>query len=94
MPKLPTVRDLRGDVVTPMDLPSPDTAHWTPNKKAIVVRAVRAGLISLEDALKRYHMEQSEFMLWEQGLKDGGADGLKSTHFQRRKRAKKENIQI
>jgi len=90
MPKLPIIRDLRGDVITPIDLPPPDTIRWTPNKKYIVVCAVRGGLISLEDALKRYHMEEKELSIWEKGFKDDGVTGLKSTHFQRRRQAKKQ----
>jgi len=90
MQKLPTIRDLRGNVVTPIDLPPPETVRWTPNKKFIVVRAVRGNLISLEDALKRYRMTENEFLIWEQGLKDDGVVGLQSTFFQRRRRAKKE----
>ena len=93
MQKLPTTRDLRGNVITFMDLPSPETVRWTANKKFIVVRAVRGNLISLEDALKRYHMTEREFLIWEQGLKDDGVTGLMVTRFQRRRRAKKEKAQ-
>lgn len=86
---LPTVTDLQGNVITPVDLPSPATVRWTPNKKAIVVRAVRGGLISLQEALDRYGMIEREFLIWEQGLKDDGVGGLKVTHYQRRRKAKK-----
>jgi len=87
---LPIVRDLQGNVITPVDLPSPATVRWTPNKKAIVVRAVRGGLVPLQEALDRYGMREREFLIWEHGLKDDGVVGLKVTHFQRRRRAKKE----
>ena len=86
---LPTVRDLRGNVITPNDLPSPTTVRWTFNKKAIVVCAVRGGLVTLEHVLDRFHMTEKEFSIWEEGLKNDGSQGLKVTHFQRRRRAKR-----
>lgn len=84
------VRDLRGEIIAPYDLPPPDTVRWTPNKKAIVVRWVRAGNMPLQEMLDRYHMTEKEFLIWEDGLKDDGAVGLKTTHYQSRRRAKKE----
>lgn len=89
MQKLPIVRDLQGNVITPVDLPPSDTKRWVANRKAIVVRAVRGGLISLEEALNRYGMKEREFLIWEQGLKDDGQVGLKVTHYQRRRKARK-----
>ena len=86
---LPIVRDLQGNVITPVDLPSPTTVRWTPNKKCIVVRAVRGGLATLESILDRYNMTEREFLIWEQGLKDDGITGLKVTHYQDRRLAKR-----
>ncbi|KND50372.1 MAG: hypothetical protein AB202_01810 [Parcubacteria bacterium C7867-007] len=84
--KGPVARDLHGLPITVDDLPSPDTRRWVPNRKAIVVNAVRGGLISLEEVLIRYNMTEREFRIWEQGLEDAGAEGLKTTKFQKRKR--------
>lgn len=89
MQKLPIVKDLQGNIITPVDLPPPETVRWTANRKAIVVRAVRAGLMPLQEVLNRYHMTEKELLIWEQGLKDDGEVGLKVTHFQRRRRARK-----
>ncbi|MEK7068254.1 MAG: DUF1153 domain-containing protein [Patescibacteria group bacterium] len=82
---LPTVQDLRGNVITPQDLPPPDTIRWTPNKKAIVIRAGRGGLVGLEEVLERYHMTEREFHLWEDGFNDHGEVGLRVTQYQRRR---------
>jgi hypothetical protein len=88
---LPVIRDLQGNVITPVDLPDPATVRWTPNKKCIVVRAVRGGLITIEEVLSRYGMREREFLIWEKGLKEDGISGLKVTHYQRRRKAKKDD---
>ena len=89
MQKLPIVRDLQGIVITPVDLPPPNTVRWTANRKAIVVRAVRGGLVPMQEVLDRYHMTEKEFVIWERGLQDDGDVGLKVTHFQKRRLARK-----
>lgn len=80
------VKKLNTRSITMDDLPSPDTKRWVPNRKAIVVIAVRSGLISLEAVLNRYRMTEREFQIWEHGLNDAGTEGLKTTKFQKRKR--------
>jgi len=78
-------RDLKGNVITLLDLPEPTTRRWTPNKKAIVVRAVDSRIISLQEALTRYNLTESEFNFWRSGLEEFGVAGLKLTYFQKRK---------
>ena len=86
MVPIPIIRDLQGNVITLPDLPKSTTKRWTPNRKAIVVRAVAGGLISLEEALVRYSLTENEFNFWKRGLKEDGITGLKITHFQKRRR--------
>src|SRR6185295_1617176 len=45
-----------GDVITLADLPSPSTTRWVIRRKAEVVLAVHAGMLSLDDACKRYRL--------------------------------------
>lgn len=90
---LPVVRDLQGNIITPHDLPPPDTVRWTPNRKAIVVRAVRGKLMPLQAILDRYSMTEGEFRLWEKGLKNGGATGLHVSFFQNQRRARSPHQQ-
>lgn len=87
MQKSPTPKDLRGNIIAPYDLPPTGTVRWTENRKAIVVRAVRSGIISTEDALDRYHMTEKEFRLWEDGLAHQKEGGLKITKYQLRRHA-------
>src|SRR6266436_6054794 len=43
-----------GSPLTLADLPPPNTNRWVIRRKAEVVAAVRGGLLSLDDACKRY----------------------------------------
>lgn len=88
MGALPIIRDMRGNVITPNDLPSPETIRWTPNKKFIVVQAIKGGLITKEEALDRWGMLENELRIWEEGFKSHGVNGLKTTHYQKRSRSK------
>ena len=51
IPKRPVIKDLQGNVITLPDLPPPNTVRWTANRKATVVRAVRGGLVPLQEML-------------------------------------------
>jgi hypothetical protein len=85
MQKILPPRDLQGNVIAPYDLPPAGFVRWTPNRKAIVVRAVRSGLISLSDVFNRYHMTEQEFKIWEEGLAHHKEGGLKVTTYQARR---------
>jgi hypothetical protein len=59
-------------------LPSPDTRRWVARRKAEVVDAVQAGLLPLEEALRRYRLTIEEFSSWQRGLLRHGLGGLKA----------------
>lgn len=61
------------------DLPPPDTRRWVVRRKAQVVAAVRAGVLSLEEACQRYDLSVEEFQGWEQALSRHGLRGLRTT---------------
>jgi hypothetical protein len=54
-----------GDVLTRADLPSTNTRRWVPRRKAEVVAAVRGGLLTLDDACRRYRLTTEEFRTWQ-----------------------------
>lgn len=83
---LPVVRDLQGNVITVRDLPPPSTKRWVTNRKAILVRAVQGGLITREEVLATYQMEDRELAIWEKEFAAYGAEGLKITKTQKRRR--------
>ncbi|MDH5188270.1 MAG: DUF1153 domain-containing protein [Rhodospirillaceae bacterium] len=64
------------------DLPAPGTHRWITRRKAEVVAGVRSGIISLEDACKRYSLSVEEFLLWQTTLDRHGILGLRVTRLQ------------
>ncbi len=68
-----------GDVMTLADLPPPDIKRWVASRKAQIVLAVRAGMISRDEALARYNLSSEEFSDWERRFQRGGLHGLKVT---------------
>lgn len=51
-------------------------------RKAVVVFAVRGGLISLEEACERYTLSADEFLSWQRSLDEHGLPGLRATRIQ------------
>ncbi|MDU8926844.1 DUF1153 domain-containing protein [Alisedimentitalea sp. MJ-SS2] len=68
-----------GQVMTRADLPPKTTIRWVASRKAAVVRGVLYGLISKDDALKRYDLSQDEFFEWVSAVSDHGEEALKTT---------------
>ncbi|MFG1372457.1 DUF1153 domain-containing protein [Xanthobacter oligotrophicus] len=71
-----------GGPLTIADLPSPDTRRWVIRRKAEVVAAVRGGLLSLEEACKRYTLTVDEFLSWQASIDRHGLPGLRTTRIQ------------
>jgi hypothetical protein len=67
---------------TDMVLPPPDTARWSPGRKAAVIAAARAGVISREEACARYMISEEEFVAWEDAFDRNGVPGLRTTRQQ------------
>jgi hypothetical protein len=71
-----------GKILTLEDLPPPETKRWVARRKAEVVAAVRAQLLTLEEACKRYNLSMEEFMCWEAAIDKYGLGGLRVTRIQ------------
>ena len=61
--------------LTLADLPPPSTRRWVIRRKAEVVAAVRGGLLSLDDACKRYTLTVEEFLAWQHAIDRFGLAG-------------------
>lgn len=61
------------------DLPPSNTKRWVVRRKAEVVAGVRAGLITLEEACRRYALSVDEFLSWERMFDEHGLPGLRAT---------------
>jgi hypothetical protein len=64
------------------DLPPPETKRWVIRRKAQVVAGVRSGLITLEDACRRYKLSIEEFLSWQRMIDSHGMRGLRVTRLQ------------
>src|SRR5512147_3020167 len=71
-----------GRPLTLDDLPPPDTKRWVSRRKAEVVTAVRCGLLTLEDACRRYNLSLEEFLSWQRLIESHGVPGLRATRLQ------------
>jgi hypothetical protein len=64
------------------ELPPADTKRWVIRRKAVVVAAVRSGLLSLEEACARYKLSIEEFLSWQRLIDSHGLAGLRVTRLQ------------
>jgi hypothetical protein len=71
-----------GAPLTLRDLPPAETGRWVIRRKAEVVAAVRGGLLSLEEACKRYTLTTEEFLSWQFSIDQHGLAGLRTTRIQ------------
>jgi len=88
MDKNATSYALTGDEILPRvrasspELPPPDTKRWVARRKAVVVDAVRNGIISLDEACRRYELSVEEFLAWQRAIESHGVAGLRVTRLQ------------
>ena len=68
------------------DLPSPDIKRWRFQHKALVVTAVRTGLMNVAEACARYSITIEEFLSWKRLLDEHGLRGLRATRLQEYRR--------
>lgn len=80
-PRAVTLPD--GSVMTRADLPPPETRRWVASRKAAVVRAVEAGLMTRSEALERYGLSEDEFTSWLHAVRRHGVAALRATAVQK-----------
>lgn len=73
---------LPGDAADLSKLPGPGTQRWVARRKAQVVAAVRNGLLSFDEACRRYNISAEEFIAWEQAIDRHGPRALRVTKLQ------------
>jgi Protein of unknown function (DUF1153) len=57
-----------GKQMTLAQLPSPRLKRWLPRHKALVVAAVRHGLITFDEACERYSLSLDEYLSWQRSF--------------------------
>ena len=65
-----------------VELPPTDVKRWTIRRKAAVVTAVAVGVLTREEACRRYQLSEEEFLSWQQAFEAHGLRGLGSTQLQ------------
>lgn len=76
----------RGRPLSIDDLPPADTERWVARRKAEVVAGVRDGVISLEEACRRYRLSVDEYRSWERLYSRHGLEGLRTTRIKKFRR--------
>ena len=61
-----------------IELPPPTTRRWVARRKAAVVAAVSSGMITREEACRRYHMLEEEFVAWQRAFENHGILSLRA----------------
>lgn len=79
--------DFRGEVLSPSDDYGPRPGQrWTAARKARLLNAVDAGVLSLVDACARYGLSFDEVNEWRDRYYTAGYEGLKATQQRRYRR--------
>jgi hypothetical protein len=65
-----------------IELPPANTLRWVARRKAAVVAAVSSGMLTIEEACRRYHMSEDELLAWQHAFGRYGIDGLRSGSIQ------------
>ena len=73
-----------GAILSMGDLPDRNT-RWVASRKADVVLAVTHGLLTREEALRRYSLTEEEFDLWMRNYASGGVRQLRIAAIARRR---------
>ena len=63
-------------------LPATDTKRWVVRRKAAVLAAIDAGVLTRAEACSRYHISELELRLWERAVHFAGVPGLRVTRVQ------------
>lgn len=71
-----------GEALTLDKLPATNTLRWTALRKAEVVAAVAGGLLTLDEACRRYSLSTEEFSGWQRAIERRGTRGLRVTRIQ------------
>lgn len=78
-PRTVTLPD--GRILTLADLPPAET-RWVASRKAAVAEAVEYGLLSRDEAMKRYDLSDEELDGWSHSIRKHGRNALKITNLQ------------
>jgi transposase-like protein len=70
------------------ELPPPNTRRWVARRKAAVVAAVSSGVITVEEACRRYQMSEEELLAWQRAFENYGIVGLSAGYLRQYRSAR------
>jgi hypothetical protein len=71
-----------GTALTLHSLPPPNPRRWVSRRKALVITAIRDGLLTVEEACARYSLSIEELTTWQWLFERNGTAGLRVTRTQ------------
>ena len=80
-PRLVSLPD--GSTLSRADLPPEETVRWVASRKAAVVKAVKFGLITRDEAKGKYQLSDDELDSWSDAVDSFGEGALKTTALQK-----------
>ncbi|NDW52167.1 DUF1153 domain-containing protein [Aliiroseovarius sp. PrR006] len=80
-PRAVTLPD--GSIMTRADLPPQDTRRWVASRKARVVKGIRHGLLTNDEACSLYGLSDEELDEWLRAVEVHGESALKATELQK-----------
>lgn len=72
-----------GSHMSRADLPPVTTSRWVASRKAAVVKAIAAGLITRDMASEMYGLSEDELASWVLAIKSHGEKALRATALQK-----------
>lgn len=81
--------------LTDFELPPANTKRWGIRRKAAVVAAVNANVLSIDEACRMYNLSQEEFFSWMARVERHGVAGLRVTRlcdYRRKERAEADAV--
>lgn len=76
-PRTVTLPD--GSIMTRADMPPVNTTRWVASRKAAVVKAIAAGLVTRAEACDMYALSEEELDGWFSAVRAHGEKALKTT---------------
>ena len=70
------------------ELPPANTRRWVARRKTAGVAAVSSGMLTIEEACRRYQISEEEFSAWQRAFERYGIVGLRASYAQQHRSAR------
>jgi len=67
------------------DLPPANTNRWVARRKAAVLAALNSGVITMEEACRRYALSEEELLAWQRAFEAHGLPRLRAARLRARR---------